>query len=124
MKDVLNAKKEKIIGEIEQGGLKKLKKTKLLRLIKDEIQSLSNYWTLLQILEMINKEFDLQISNTVFYDFCKNNLKKNNIETVDKIGEIRKGVSQNRKKKKEEEKSILDSDELNAIAMYGSSKVQ
>ena len=123
MKDVLNAKKEKIIGEIEQGGLKKLKKTKLLRLIKDEIQSLSNYWTLLQILEMINKEFDLQISNTVFYDFCKNNLKKNNIETVDKIGEIRKGVSQNRNTKKEEEKSILDSDELNAIAMYGSSKV-
>jgi hypothetical protein len=124
VKDVLNAKKEKIIGEIEQGGLKKLKKTKLLRLIKDEIQSLSNYWTLLQILEMINKEFDLQISNTVFYDFCKNNLKKNNIETVDKIGEIRKGVSQNRNTKKEEEKSILDSDELNAIAMYGSSKVQ
>mgnify|MGYP003454344673 FL=1 len=124
MKDVLNAKKEKIIGEIEQGGLKKLKKTKLLRLIKDEIQSLSNYWTLLQILEMINKEFDLQISNTVFYDFCKNNLKKHNIETVDKIGEIRKGVSQNRNTKKEEEKSILDSDELNAIAMYGSSKVQ
>ena len=124
MKDVLNAKKEKFIGEIEQGGLKKLKKTKLLRLIKDEIQSLSNYWTLLQILEMINKEFDLQISNTVFYDFCKNNLKKNNIETVDKIGEIRKGVSQNRNTKKEEEKSILDSDELNAIAMYGSSKVQ
>ncbi len=123
MKDVLNAKKEKIIGEIEQGGLKKLKKTKLLRLIKDEIQSLSNYWTLLQILEMINKEFDLQISNTVFYDFCKNNLKKNNIETVDKIGEIRKGVSQNRNTKKEEEKSILDSDELNAIAMYGSSKL-
>lgn len=124
MKDVLNAKKEKIIGEIEQGGLKKLKKTKLLRLIKDEIQSLSNYWTLLQILEMINKEFDLQISNTVFYDFCKKNLKKNNIETVDKIGEIRKGVSQNRNTKKEEEKSILDSDELNAVAMYGSSKVQ
>ena len=123
MKDVLNAKKEKIIGEIEQGGLKKLKKTKLLRLIKDEIQSLSNYWTLLQILEMINKEFDLQISNTVFYDFCKNNLKKNNIETVDKINEIRKGVSQNRNTKKEEEKSILDSDELNAIAMYGSSKL-
>ena len=123
MKDVLNAKKEKIIREIEQGGLKKLKKTKLLRLIKDEIQSLSNYWTLLQILEMINKEFDLQISNTVFYDFCKNNLKKNNIETVDKIGEIRKGVSQNRNTKKEEEKSILDSDELNAIAMYGSSKL-
>ena len=60
----------------------------------------------------------------VFYDFCKNNLKKNNIETVDKIGEIRKGVSQNRNTKKEEEKSILDSDELNAIAMYGSSKVQ
>ena len=75
MKDVYNVKKEKIIGEIEQGGLKKLKKTKLLRLIKDEIQSLSNYWTLLQILEMINKEFDLQISNTVLYDFCKNNLK-------------------------------------------------
>ena len=71
---------------------------------------------------MINKEFDLQISNTVFYDFCKNNLKKNNIETVDKIGEIRKGVSQNRNTKKEE-KSILDSDELNAIAMYASSKL-
>lgn len=123
MKDMLNAKKEKIIGEIEQGGLKKLKKTKLLKLIKDEIQALSNYWSLLQILEMINEEFDLQISNTVFYDFCKNNLKKNNIETVDKIDEIRKGVSQNRNTKKEE-KSILDADELNAVAMYGSSKVR
>ena len=30
----------------------------------------------------------------------------------------------NMEDKKEEEKSILDSDELNAIAMYGSSKVQ
>ena len=49
--------------------------------------------------------------------------KKDENLKVEKNHKIDKGVSQNRNTKKEE-KSILDSDELNAIAMYGSSKVQ
>lgn len=125
MKDILKAKKEKIVSEIEKEGLKKLKKIKLLKLIKDEIQALSNYWSLLQILEMINDEFDLKISNTVFYIFCKKNLKKNDNEQIDEREKVIRGVSKNLETNSSKKKTlILDADELNAVAMYGSSKVQ
>ena len=119
----LQNKKNEIIQHIGAEGLKKLKFTKLLKLITFEIEELIEYWTIRQIHQMVNEVFNINISAPLFYRFCEKNIKKDENLKVEKNHKIDKGVSQNRNTKKEE-KSILDSDELNAIAMYGSSKVQ
>ncbi len=113
MKYILKRKKEKLIREIEEEGLKKLKKMKLLKLIKDEIQILSIYWTLGQILEIINEDFDLKISKAIFYDFCKHNLLNENKNEDQKSD---KGVAQNRNTEKYE-KSISNIDDLNDLTL-------
>ena len=113
MKYILKRKKEKLIREIEEEGLKKLKKMKLLKLIKDEIQILSIYWTLGQILEIINEDFDLKISKAIFYDFCKHNLLNENKNEDQKSD---KGVAQNRITEKYE-KSISNIDDLNDLTL-------
>ena len=118
MKNILNTRKNEIVNNI--GGeevLKKLQKVKLLKLMELEIQQLLEYWSLSQTLEIINSELELKISKTVFYDFCGKKLKKNEKSKVEKNQKIA-GVAQKRDTKKE---SILDEDELNAIAMFGSS---
>lgn len=113
MKNILNTRKDEIVGNVGEDGLKKLQKVKLLKLIEAEIKELVKYFTLGQVLGQINNEFGLSISKTVFYDFCKKNIKKD-----EKLKPLKHdGVSQNREKKE----SILDEDELNAIAMFGSS---
>ena len=86
----LQNRKKEIMEQIGIDGLAKLKKVKLLKLLEFEIQQLLEFWTLGQILQMINDEFKLNISKTVFYDFCKKNFK--NVEKI----EIKKTV----KKKK------------------------
>ena len=118
----LQNKKNEIIQHIGAEGLKKLKFTKLLKLITFEIEELIEYWTIRQIHQMVNEVFNINISAPLFYRFCEKNIKKDENLKVEKNHKIDKGVSQNRNTKKEE-KSILDSDELNAIAMYGSSKL-
>lgn len=75
MKNILKARKEEITEKV--GEIKKLQKVKLLKLIELEIQQLLEYWSLSQILEIINSELELKISKTVFYEFCAKNFKKN-----------------------------------------------
>ena len=120
----LQNKKNEIIHQIGEDGLKRLKFSKILKLIENEIKELMDYWIVKQIHQMVNEVFNINISAPLFYRFCEKNIKKNENLKVEKNHKIDKGVSQNRNTKKEEEKSILDCDELNAIAMYGSSKVQ
>lgn len=120
----LQNRKNEIILQIGAEGLKKLKFTKLLKLITFEIEELIEYWTIRQVHQMVNEVFNINVSKALFYGFCEKNIKKKKDFEVMENRKIDKGVSQNRNTKKEEEKSILDSDELNAIAMYGSSKVQ
>lgn len=120
----LQNKKNEIIHQIGEDGLKRLKFSKILKLIENEIKELMDYWIVKQIHQMVNEVFNINISAPLFYRFCEKNIKKNENLKVEKNHKIDKGVSQNRNTKKEEEKSILDSDELNAVAMYGSSKVQ
>ncbi len=120
----LQNKKNEIIQQIGEDGLKRLKFSKILKLIVNEIKELMDYWIVKQIHQMVNEVFNINISAPLFYRFCEKNIKKNENLKVEKNHKIDKGVSQNRNTKKEEEKSILDSDELNAVAMYGSSKVQ
>ena len=120
----LQNKKNEIILQIGEDGLKRLKFSKILKLIVNEIKELMQYWIIKQIHQMVNEVFNINISQQLFYSFCYKNIKKDENFKLEKNHKTDKGVSQNRNTKKEEEKSILDCDELNAIAMYGSSKVQ
>ena len=120
----LQNKKNEIILQIGEDGLKRLKFSKILKLIVNEIKELMQYWIIKQIHQMVNEVFNINISQQLFYSFCYKNIKKDENFKLEKNHKIDIGVSQNRNTKKEEEKSIFDSDELNAIAMYGSSKVQ
>ena len=119
----LENKKNEIILQIGEDGLKRLKFSKILKLIENEIKELMDYWTIRQVHQMVNEIFNINVFKSLFYGFCEKNIKKKKDFEVMENRKIDKGVSQNRNTKKEEEKSILDSDELNAIAMYGSSKL-
>ena len=76
MKNILKTCKEEIVNNIGNIELKNLKKVKLLKLIEPEIKVLITYFTLGQVLGQINNEFNLSISKTVFYGFCKKNIKE------------------------------------------------
>ncbi|MFX4232657.1 hypothetical protein ACOL24_02235 [Aliarcobacter butzleri] len=86
----LQKKKKEVIEQIGDDGLKKLKFSKLLKLIRNEIQELMNYWTIKQIHKIVNEVFELNISAPFFYKFCAN-LKKDEIKKDKKINV---GVSQ------------------------------
>lgn len=118
MKNLLKNRKDEIVANVGDDELKKLQKIKLLKLMELEIQQLLEFWSLGQVLEILNIELGFKISKTVFYEFCAKNLKKDEKLKVEKKRKTDKGVSQNRDIKKE---SILSEDELNAIAMFGSS---
>ena len=117
----LQKRKKKIIEQIDDDGLRKLKFSKLLKLIHNEIQELMNYWTIKQIHKIVNEVFELNISAPFFYKFCAKNFKKDEKSKILKRDKkLDKGVVQEITTNKKEE-SILDEDELNAIAMFGSS---
>ena len=72
----LQNKKNEIIQQIGAEGLKKLKFTKLLKLITFEIEELIEYWTIRQVHQMVNEVFNINISAPLFYRFCEKNIKK------------------------------------------------
>ena len=122
MKNALKTRKDEIVDNV--GGedeLKKLQKVKLLKLIEVEINELLKYFTLGQVLQQINNEFNLFVSKTVFYNFCKKNIKKD---------ETSKSIKRENQKKIEVDKDIkkeivtLDEDELSAVAMFQSKKIK
>lgn len=120
MENLQNRKKE-IIQQIGEDRLKKLKFSKLLKLIIFEIEELMVYWTVRQVNKMVCEVFDINISEPLFYRFCLKNLKKYEISKPIKSDKrLDKGVVLEITTNKKEE-SILDEDELNAIAMFGSS---
>lgn len=90
MKNILKDRKDEIINNMGDDSLKQLKKLKFLTLIESEIKEMLDYWVLGQILQMINKEFNLSIRKTVFYNFCS----KNKLKAINKDKEI--DISQNR----------------------------
>ncbi len=118
MKNILKNRKDEIVDNVGEDGIKKLQKVRLLRLIEPEIRKMTNYHTLGQILQSINIEFGLSISKTVFYGFCARNIKKD-----EKAKALEKGVSQKRDTIKEKV-AILDEDELSAVAMYNSNSTK
>ena len=111
--EIFENKKIEIIEQIGEDRLKKLKFSKLLKLIQNEIQELLNYWNIKQVHELVQDVFNIPISSPLFYRYCAKNLKKD--EKLDV------GVSQKRDTKKEEI-ATLDEDELGAVAMFSSKK--
>ena len=92
MKNILKTRKEEITEKVGEDEFKKLQKVKILRLMELEIQQLLEYWSLSQILEIINSDLELKISKTVFYDFCAKKMKKDKKSKVEKNQKIDKGV--------------------------------
>jgi hypothetical protein len=122
VKNILKNRKDEIVDNVGEDGIKKLQKVRLLRLIEPEIRKMTNYHTLGQILQSINIEFGLSISKTVFYGFCAKNIKKDEKSKTLKRDKIEVGVSKRDTKKEKVE--ILDDDELSAIAMYNSNSTK
>lgn len=122
MKKILKTRKDEIVNNVGEDGLQKLQKVKLLRLMELEIQQLLEFWSLGQVLEILNDELGFKISKTVFYVFCAKNLKKDEKSKPLKIDKIELGVSQKRDTKKEV--SILDEDELSAVAMFNCNSIK
>lgn len=121
MKNMLKNRKDEIVDNVGEDGIKKLQKVRLLRLMELEIQQLLEFWTLGQVLEILNIELGFKISKTVFYDFCARNIKKDEKPKPLKRDKREEGISQKRDTKKEEV-AILDDDELSAIAMFNGNK--
>ena len=93
--EILENKKIEIIEQIGEDGIRKLKFSKILKLLQSEIEELMNYWTVKQIHKMVNEVFNLHISASFFYKFCQ---KKNfKVEKKDKQKEV--GASQKRDSK-------------------------
>ncbi len=116
MKFLLNVKKEEIIQHIGAEGLKKLKFTKLLKLITFEIEELIEYWTIRQVHQMVNEVFNINVSKALFYGFCEKNIKKKKDFEVMENRKIDKGVSLNRDTMSDE-KSINNIDDLTDLTL-------
>ena len=120
MENLQNRKKE-IIQQIGEDRLKKLKFSKLLKLIIFEIEELMVYWTVRQVNKMVCEVFEINVSEAFFYKFCLQNTEKDkNSKSKKRDKKLDKGVVQKITTNKKKE-SILDEDELSAIAMFGSS---
>lgn len=87
----LQNRKNEIIQQIGEDGLKRLKFSKILKLIVNEIKELMDYWIVKQIHQMVNEVFNINISAPLFYRFCEKNIKKNEKSEL--------GVSHNSDKK-------------------------
>ena len=111
----LQNKKIEIIEHIGDDGLRKLKFSKILKLLENEIQELMNYWTIKQIHKMLNEVFELNVSAPLFYKFCVN-LKKDEIsKPIKNDKKLDVGVSQQvqvNKDTKKSENSVKNIDDL------------
>jgi len=76
-KNILEKKKEYLISNhLSVDELKNIKPTKLLFLIKDEIEALLKFYTKKEIHLMINSIFEKNISLSLLYLFCSENITK------------------------------------------------
>lgn len=117
----LQKRKKKIIEQIGDDGLKKLKFSKILKLLENEIQELMKYWTIKQVHEMVNEIFELNISAPLFYRFCAKNLKKDEIsKPIKNDKKLDVGVSQQvqvNKDTKKSENSVKNIDDLTDLTL-------
>ena len=76
-KNILEKKKEFLIANyLDEDQLKNLKPTKLLFLIKDDIETLLRFYSKKEIHLMINSVFEKNLSLSLLYLFCSENITK------------------------------------------------
>ena len=76
-KNILEKKKEFLITNyLSEEELKNIKPTKLLFLIKDDIEALLRFYSKKEIHLMINSVFQKEISLSLLYLFCSENITK------------------------------------------------
>lgn len=76
-KNILEKKKEFLLNNyLDENELKNLKPTKFLFLIKDEIGALLRFYSKKEIHLMINSVFQKNISLSLLYLFCSENITK------------------------------------------------
>ena len=76
-KNILEKKKEFLITNyLSEEELKNIKPTKLLYLIKDDIEALLRFYSKKEIHLMINSIFQKEISLSLLYLFCSENITK------------------------------------------------
>ncbi|MCT7596569.1 hypothetical protein [Aliarcobacter butzleri] len=94
-KNILEKKKEFLLNNyLDEDELKNLKPTKLLFLIQDEIEALLKFYTKKEIHLMINSIFEKNISLSLLYLFCSENITKDS-NSSDVKNKINHQVSQN-----------------------------
>lgn len=94
-KNILEKKKEFLLNNyLDEDELKNLKPTKLLFLIQDEIEALLKFYTKKEIHLMINSIFEKNISLSLLYLFCSENITKDS-NSSDIKNKINHQVSQN-----------------------------
>lgn len=76
-KNILEKKKEFLLNNyLDEDELKNVKPTKFLFLIKDEIEALLRFYSKKEIHLMINSVFQKEISLSLLYLFCSENITK------------------------------------------------
>ena len=76
-KNILEKKKEFLLNNyLSEQELKNIKPTKLLFLVKDEIEALLSFYPKKEIHSMINSIFEKNLSLSLLYLFCSENIKK------------------------------------------------
>ena len=94
-KNILEKKKEYLISNhLSVDELKNIKPTKLLFLIKNEIEALLKFYTKKEIHFMINSVFQKNISLSLLYLFCSENITKDS-NSSDIKNKVNHQVSQN-----------------------------
>ena len=76
-KNILEKKKEFLLNSyLSEQELKNIKPTKLLFLVKDEIEALLSFYPKKEIHSMINSMFEKNLSLSLLYLFCSENVTK------------------------------------------------
>lgn len=76
-KNILEKKKEFLLNNyLSEEELKNIKPTKLLFLVKDEIEGLLSFYPKKEIHAMINSIFETNLSLSLLYLFCSENIPK------------------------------------------------
>ena len=94
-KNIVEKKKEFLITNyLSENELKSIKPTKLLFLIKNEIEALLKFYTKKEIHLMINSVFQKNISLSLLYLFCSENITKDS-NSSDIKNKVNHQISQN-----------------------------
>ena len=95
-KNILEKKREYLISNhLSVDELKNLKPTKLLFLIQDEIEALQRFYPQKEIHSMINSIFETNLSLSLLYLFCSENIKKDSNNSSDVKKKLNQQPSQN-----------------------------